>query len=319
MRRWGIVSLISVSVFVAPIIAATPAHADSCSLWFYGHCLVTTPPTTAPPAPTPTPPAPTPPAPPAPTPPPPAPAPSIDPNEAATQFFDLTNGERAAVGVPALEWRADVASMAVAHSVEMAQAGTIWHGSFVSQGNLKALNASLLGENVGMGGDVATIHAAFMASDHHRENILDPGFNQVGIGVIVSGGTVYVTEDFLHSKGGGTARPTPVAHPSVPRPSAPRASSPKVAAAPPKHVSTAAAPAPTAAAAPAAAAPAPAVTGVVNAVPFAAAPAAASAVPAGILSDTLDGGTALWVAMFGALLLVGALCGHVTRRRRSCS
>src|SRR5205085_7816616 len=128
-----------------------------------------------------------------------------------------------------------------------------------SQGNLKALNASLLGENVGMGGDVPSLHDAFMNSEHHRENILDGGFNQVGIGVIVSGGVVYVTEDFLHSKSAGTARPTPVAHPTVPRAprsSAPRSSAPKVAAAAPKHVAAAAS-SPAPAAPPPAAAPSP--------------------------------------------------------------
>lgn len=314
MRRWGVLSFISVSVFLMPIVTAVPAHAG-CVAYFMGRCISTSTPTTAPPAPpTTVPPAPTP-APPAPVPP--APAPSIDPNAAATQFFDLTNNERAAVGVPPLEWRADVATMAVSHSVEMAQAGSIWHGSFVTEGNLKALNASLLGENVGMGGDVPTVHDAFMNSPHHRENILDPGFNQVGIGVIVANDTVFVTEDFLHSKSVGTARPTPVAHPSVVTPAAKRSSAPKVASAPaPKKVVVAAAPVaaapPTSAPAPA---PAPAPAGVVNAVPFAPVPAAAS--PAGVLSSVLDGGDAVWGAMFGALLLVGALGGHVAIRRRS--
>jgi hypothetical protein len=57
--------------------------------------------------------------------------------------------------------------------------------------------------------------------------------------------------------------------------------------------------------------------GIVNALPFSPTPAAATVVPAGILSDALDGGTALWVAMFGALLLVFAVSGHakLTRRR----
>jgi hypothetical protein len=56
--------------------------------------------------------------------------------------------------------------------------------------------------------------------------------------------------------------------------------------------------------------------GVVTPVPIEPAPIAAAAVPAGVLSDVLDGGTAVWVAMFGALLLVGALGGHVVVRRR---
>ncbi|TMK88325.1 MAG: CAP domain-containing protein [Actinobacteria bacterium] len=318
MRRWGIVSLIGISAFVAPIVSAAPAHA-ACAVYFFGRCISsgTSPPTTAPPAPTPPPPAPTPtpPAPPAPTPPPPS---AIDPNDAAAQFFDLTNGARANGGVAALQWRADVASMAVSHSVEMAQAGTIWHGSFVSQGNLAALNASSLGENVGMGGDVASIQDAFMNSPHHLENIMDPAFNQVGVGIIVSGGTVYVTLDFLHSKSPGTARPTPVAHPTVSKPSAPHASSPKVASGPPRHATTAAGPAAVSAAAPVTTPPStPAPEGIVTAVPFDAAPAAAAPAAAGVLSDVVDGGTAVWAAMFGVLLLVGAASGHVVIRRRS--
>src|SRR4051812_5079056 len=126
MRRWGIVSLISVSVFAMPIVTAAPAHAVCIPIFRQCPSSPTTPPPTPPPAPTPTP---VPPA-PQPPPPPPAPAPAIDPNEAATQFFDFTNGARASAGLPALEWRADVASMAVSHSVEMAQQGAIWHGSF---------------------------------------------------------------------------------------------------------------------------------------------------------------------------------------------
>jgi hypothetical protein len=219
--------------------------------------------------------------------------------------------------VAALEWRADVAGMAVAHSVEMAQAGSIWHGSFVTEGNLGALNASSLGENVGMGGDVASIQDAFMNSPHHLENIMDPGFNQVGVGVIVSGGTMYVTLDFLHSKSAGTARPTPVAHPTVSKPAA-HASSPKVASGAPRHVTTGPAPAKVSAAAPVTTPPTtPAPQGVITAVPFQPAPAVAAPAAAGVLSDVLDGGTAVWAAMLGFLVLFGAVSGHVVVRRRS--
>jgi uncharacterized protein YkwD len=319
MRRWGVLSLISISAFVAPIVTAVPAHA-SCFVYVYGRCISsgpTSPPTTAPPAPTPTPPpAPTPP-PPAPTPPPAAPVANIDPNEAATQFFDLTNGARAGAGVGALQWRADVANMAVAHSLEMAQQGTIWHGSFVSTGNLKALNASSLGENVGMGGDVGSIQDAFMNSPHHLENILDGAYNQVGIGVIVSGGVVYVTVDFLHSNSAATARPTPVAHPAAPKPSAPRASSPKVASAAPRHVSAAATSAPPSAAPPVTTPAPPQPQGVITPVDFGpAAASAATVAAAGTLSNVLDGGMAVWAAMFGVLLLVGLIGGPVVVRRR---
>src|SRR5437763_5123703 len=141
MSRWGVVLGLTGSLLVAPIVTAAPAQAV-CVRWIgFSQCAT---PTTSPPAPpSPTPPVTSPPvtAPPV-TSPPPAPDPYIDPDQAATEFFDAANAARAAAGLPAFGWRSDVASMAVAHSAEMAQNGSIWHGSFVSSANLQGLNAS---------------------------------------------------------------------------------------------------------------------------------------------------------------------------------
>ncbi|MCU1448530.1 MAG: Allergen V5/Tpx family protein [Acidimicrobiales bacterium] len=301
MRHWGIVGLISASALVVPIVTAAPAHAVCLP---FVRCQSPTPTTVPPPPPPPvTPPLPAPPAPP----PPPA---SLDPNQAATEFFDDTNAARADAGLAPLGWRADVAGMAVGHSAEMAQQGTIWHGSFVTDATLKSLNARSIGENVGMGDSALQVHNAFMNSPHHRDNILDAAFNQVGIGVIVSGGTLYVTEDFVQAKGGPvSARPTPVAHPAVKKAAAARAPS-RVAAAPKRS----SAPAPTSApvtTAPPAAAEAP---GVVTAVPLDAVPAAA---PASAALPVREQGTALvWAGLLGAVLLAGSAGGHLAARRR---
>ena len=53
------------------------------------------------------------------------------------------------------------------------------------------------GENVGYGGDIDQVHAALLASQGHRADILNPHYSQVGIGVVRSGGTVWVTIDFV--------------------------------------------------------------------------------------------------------------------------
>jgi uncharacterized protein YkwD len=53
-----------------------------------------------------------------------------------------------------------------------------------------------LGENVGVGGSVAALHEAFLHSPHHYENIVDPAFNEMGVGVVVASGTIWVTFDF---------------------------------------------------------------------------------------------------------------------------
>lgn len=53
-----------------------------------------------------------------------------------------------------------------------------------------------IGENVGCGGSVKSVHKALMKSKGHRANILGD-FNQVGIGVEVdSRGSVWITQIF---------------------------------------------------------------------------------------------------------------------------
>ena len=37
-----------------------------------------------------------------------------------------------------------------------------------------------LGENVGTGNTVAEVHTAYMNSPHHRDNVLDPAFTEIG-------------------------------------------------------------------------------------------------------------------------------------------
>jgi len=52
-------------------------------------------------------------------------------------------------------------------------------------------------ENVGYGSSVDQVHKLFMGSSGHRANILNASYSQVGIGVVRSGGTVWVTIDFV--------------------------------------------------------------------------------------------------------------------------
>jgi len=41
------------------------------------------------------------------------------------------------------------------------------------------------------------LNVAFDHSPEHYANIVKPGYNKVGIGVVVSGGTIWVTFDFV--------------------------------------------------------------------------------------------------------------------------
>ncbi len=71
-------------------------------------------------------------------------------------------------------------------------------------------NWSVLGENVGVGGnDVEALHQQFMKSKSHRKNILAPKMRYAGIGTIVNDGTLWVTVVFEKSKNPGTTLKMP--------------------------------------------------------------------------------------------------------------
>ena len=51
----------------------------------------------------------------------------------------------------------------------------------------------VLGENVGVGGTVESLHDAFMASPPHRHNVLYRQYRRVGVGVGRGHGRMWVT------------------------------------------------------------------------------------------------------------------------------
>ena len=104
------------------------------------------------------------------------------------------NDLRAGTGLPALQVNENLVAKARAWSAEMAAAGRIWH-STLSDGITE--DWKKLGENVGVGASVDRLHAEFVASPHHYENLVDPAFGYVGIGVVMNGDTIYVTEVFM--------------------------------------------------------------------------------------------------------------------------
>lgn len=113
-------------------------------------------------------------------------------NEA--DFARRINAERHGAGVAALVVRSDLSAVARAHSAEMARQGTIYHNSSLTR---QVEGWRKIGENVGMGPDVDTLHSMFMASSGHRANILHRTYNQIGIGVVIADdGTMYVTQVF---------------------------------------------------------------------------------------------------------------------------
>jgi uncharacterized protein YkwD len=124
----------------------------------------------------------------------------------AGRLLDLINQDRMAARVAPLALHQELGAIAAGFSGRLAQEGALRHNQgFLSPPSLARLGATKLGENVGLDRSLEGAHRAFMASPHHRANILDPDFGRVGISVLAAGGALYVVEDFA----------------AVPRPAAP--------------------------------------------------------------------------------------------------
>ena len=117
-----------------------------------------------------------------------------DPVSDEAAFVAKINQLRGSKGLPALQVNENLVAKARTWAAGMAAAGRIWH-STLSEG--VTADWKKLGENVGMGGSVDGLHDAFVASVHHYENLVDPAFSHVGIGIAISGKTIYVAEMFM--------------------------------------------------------------------------------------------------------------------------
>lgn len=177
---------------------------------------------------------------------------------AESQFVSRINGIRQSVGLAPLQVDGGLQSVARSWSDQMAANGGISHNGGLA-GQVSG-GWSKLGENVGVGGDVASLMTAFVNSSAHYHNIVDPAYNYIGVGVSYdANGTMFVTHDFMAL---GSVAPPPAEDPPAsdePPASAPTASAPTASA--PKQQRAVAAPAsdlaPSADAAPAESAPPP--------------------------------------------------------------
>jgi Cysteine-rich secretory protein family len=109
-------------------------------------------------------------------------------------FVARINELRAGKGLAPLQVNANLVDKARAWSATMAAAGKIWH-STLSDGVTE--DWKKLGENVGMGGSVDGLHRAFVNSPAHYDNLVDPAFGYVGIGIVMNGSTIFVSEVFM--------------------------------------------------------------------------------------------------------------------------
>jgi hypothetical protein len=130
-----------------------------------------------------------------------APAHAADPG-AESDFVIRINGLRASKGLPTLGVHSVLTAKAEAWAQHMADTGCLCHSN-LPDGVTVAWRK--LGENIGRGGSVASLHDALVNSPLHYANMVDPAFHWVGVGVAYGGGQMYVAEVFMD----GDAPPGP--------------------------------------------------------------------------------------------------------------
>ena len=111
-------------------------------------------------------------------------------------LYNRLNAERAARGLPALAWHHGLAQYATSWSQNMAANG-FRHSNINNMWGVGSFSA--IGENIAWGNNAsaASLHSAWMNSTLHRNNMLSPGYNAVGIGFHrTADGKVFATTSF---------------------------------------------------------------------------------------------------------------------------
>ena len=125
----------------------------------------------------------------------------FDMRAAAKQILAQANEARAQAGVGPLEWDPALAAAALKHCRRMIAEGPIAH-QYAGEPDLGAraeqagAHFSVIEENVAFGPTPGGIHMQWMNSPGHRENLLSPDVDRVGIAVLPGRGEYYSVADY---------------------------------------------------------------------------------------------------------------------------
>lgn len=119
------------------------------------------------------------------------------------EFFEKVNNARARHDRPQLKLDPELSRVANYHAFEMARDQKLYHTPGEKM-KARITNWEILGENVGRGASVESLHQAFMESRSHREVVLYRTFNYVGVGVVEKNGSLWVTVIFEAEDNPGT-------------------------------------------------------------------------------------------------------------------
>ena len=117
------------------------------------------------------------------------------PTKKERQFVRKMNRERVEAGKAPLKLDLEVSKVSKTHTRAMAKNDSLYHtaSDVLSR---RVTNWILLGENVGVGGSVGSLHQAFMNSPAHRANIMLTSFKYVGVGTVQTADRLWVTVTF---------------------------------------------------------------------------------------------------------------------------
>jgi len=116
----------------------------------------------------------------------------------ASAIVRAMNSVRAAYGVRPLRTGRALTRAARAHSADMARNGYFDHGDFIRRLRRFGVRLPYVGENLAYGTSglsAGAIVRMWIASPPHRQNLLDPGFQRVGVGM-AGGAKMLITADF---------------------------------------------------------------------------------------------------------------------------
>ena len=118
-------------------------------------------------------------------------------------FASKINAARRANDRGALRLDPQLSKAARVHTKEMVKKNLLHHTPTTTL-KRRVTNWSQLGENVGVGSTVTSLHSAFMNSPAHKANILYGEFRYVGVGAIKNDGRLWVTVIFESRKDPGS-------------------------------------------------------------------------------------------------------------------
>lgn len=109
-------------------------------------------------------------------------------------FVTAINVLRAEYGVGPLTLEVSIRDAARDHTWAMESAGYVFHAADITAG--APAGWQKIGENVGLGPNIAILMNAFVNSSGHLANLIDPSFTHIGVGVVRDGATMYTTHRF---------------------------------------------------------------------------------------------------------------------------